>query len=74
MNAWLKVVMPILSDGKSTFFPNLFSLKKTNAITAAVAKVVEYTKKGALSEIAERMPPKAGPVMPPSRNPPLNND
>ena len=24
--------------------------------------------------MAERIPPKAGPVMPPNKNPPLNND
>ncbi len=39
--AWPKVVCPNLLVGASTFLPNLFSLRKNNAIAPAIAKVVE---------------------------------
>lgn len=60
--------------GASTFLPSRFSLKNTNAIIPAIAKVIAYTKKGARKEIADRIPPKAGPVMLPSKKPPLKRD
>src|SRR5665647_1432811 len=42
------------------------------ATTPATPRPIAYTTNGALSDAPVRIPPRTGPVMPPSTNPPLN--